>query len=75
MNISLKAGLNYKFQFGKHKNETLKQVIDENISYIECLRMYDKIKMDSEALEYFINKKNENLQRLSVFADIGRGDE
>ncbi len=72
MNISLKAGLKYKFKSGRHKDETLKRVIDENISYIEALRMHDRIKMDGEALEYFINRKNENLQRLSIFSDMGR---
>jgi hypothetical protein len=62
MNISLKAGLKYIFKSCKH----------EDISYIEALRMYDRIKMDSEAFEYFINKKNENLQMLSIFSDMGR---
>lgn len=74
MNINLRASLKYKFQTGTYKGRTLKSVIDENEQYIDNLKEYGKIKLDVEALEYLINKKNEKLQHLSGFCYLARGN-
>ncbi len=62
--------LNTKFNFGKHKSETLKQVVDFDYNYIEwCLIYHREFVISNEALNEIKDSKPEiTISELAEFA-------
>lgn len=46
--------LGQEFKFGKHKGESVENVIDRDISYIAYMMEQKYIELDNEAYEYYI---------------------
>ena len=46
-----------KLNFGKHKGETIKQVCEDDPTYIEwCLNAIDSFELDDKAMEFYENE-------------------
>jgi hypothetical protein len=53
--------LKTKIAFGKHKGETIQEIIDEDSSYIEwCLDTIDDFELDEEADDYLEKKYDDD---------------
>jgi hypothetical protein len=63
--------LNTKFNFGKHKSETLKQVVDFDFNYIEWCLIYHKEFLISDEVLNEIKDSNSEIT-ISEIAEFAR---
>lgn len=55
---NLKRGLDFELTFGKHKDKTIKWIINHDLNYIQFYKENGYLKLTSEALVYLIRIRN-----------------
>jgi|GEM_PF-6875625 hypothetical protein len=72
MSSILRATLEYKFKIGKYIGRTIQSVIDEDYSYVDFMHTKGSLTLAPDALCYLINKRTDEINRLSSFCDEAR---